>query len=159
MIRINEDLLRQVSQKANVSKRKRMNYNFHSDLADTFQRMLNCMEPETYCQPHKHRNPPKREVFIILKGSVVVVQFDNSGNIAEYILLSNNTGNYGVEIPPFTWHTIIALEPGSVVYECKDGPYDVLTDKDFANWAPEEGSDETTAFKKKLLNQMGLVSY
>jgi cupin fold WbuC family metalloprotein len=156
MILINDKLVSQVSQKAKASTRKRMNHNFHTDLADTFQRMLNCLEPETYCRPHMHANPPKREVFIILKGSAVVLQFDNRGNIIEYFHLNSAVGNYGVEIPPATWHTIIALEPDTVVYECKDGPYVALTDKDFASWAPEEGSAETAAYNRELLKKIGL---
>jgi cupin fold WbuC family metalloprotein len=156
MISITENLLKEVSQKARLSPRKRLNHNFHTDLADTFQRMLNCIEPGTYCKPHKHEDPPKREVFIILKGSAVVVQFDDSGNITEHIRLENRSGNYGVEIPPSTWHTIISLEPGTVVYECKDGPYSPLTDKDFATWAPEEYNPDCKVYNANVLKQLGL---
>jgi cupin fold WbuC family metalloprotein len=156
MILINEDLLKQVSVKAKQSKRRRMNHNFHTDLADTFQRMLNCLEPDTYCRPHMHNDPPKREVFVILKGTLVVVQYNDDGNIAQYIVLSKNNGNYGAEIPPATWHNIIALESDTVVYECKDGPYVAITDKDFASWSPEEGSANATEFNEKVLKKIGL---
>ena len=156
MIHINTDLLNTVIGKTKLSSRKRLNHNFHSSMEDTFQRMLNCLEPETYCQPHKHENPDKREVFIILKGSAVVIEFDNSGNIIDSIVLDPQKGNYGTEIAPATWHTIISLEPGTVVYEFKDGPYSPLNDKDFALWAPKEGDASTKKYNENLLIQLGL---
>jgi len=60
------ELLNEVIQKAKNSPRGRMNYNFHDDLVDPINRMLNAFEPGTYIQPHKHENPDKREVFILL---------------------------------------------------------------------------------------------
>jgi cupin fold WbuC family metalloprotein len=157
MIAINARLLEKVVDKAKASPRKRMNYNFHTDLADTFQRMLNCIEPGSYCRPHKHESPDKREVFIILKGTVVVIEFDNDGNIVEKIVLNNSTGQFGVEIPPSTWHSILALESGTVVYECKDGPYSPLNDKDFAPWSPEEGSEEVENYYNGLLEKIATL--
>jgi cupin fold WbuC family metalloprotein len=142
--------LAELSQKAVEAPRRRMNLNHHDDLADPINRMLNAFEPGTYVQPHKHENPDKREVFIILKGSMVVVFFDDLGNANEFVLLDRDKGNYAVEIAPGTWHTIIALETGSVVYEVKDGPYSPLDDKNFASWAPKEGMTECTAYLKKL---------
>jgi cupin fold WbuC family metalloprotein len=154
MIPINTELLDKVIGKAIVSPRKRMNYNFHTDLSDTFQRMLNCIEPGSYCRPHKHESPDKREVFIILKGTAAVIEFDNNGNIINKILLNNSTGQFGIEIQPSTWHSILALESGTVVYECKDGPYSPINDKDFARWAPEEGSAEAVKYYNDLLEKI-----
>jgi len=156
MIPINKELTNSVILKAQSSPRRRMNHNFHTDLNDTFQRMLNCLEPETYCRPHKHENPSKREVFIILSGTALVVQFDNEGKITESIVLNNSNGQFGVEIPPATWHTIIALESGTVVFECKDGPYSPANDKDFASWAPAEGDPESLNYTRRLLENIGL---
>ena len=65
-------------------------------------------------------------------------------------------GNYGVEIPPATYHTIVALEVGTVVYEVKDGPYDVTNDKGFATWAPQEGSSDGAEFLQLLLEKLGI---
>jgi cupin fold WbuC family metalloprotein len=141
---VSSELLDELSQRAINSPRNRMNYNFHDDLEDPINRMLNALEPGTYIQPHKHENPDKREVFIVLRGSLVVVFFDNSGNPTEFVLLDREKGNFAVEIPVGAWHTVIALEPGTVVYEFKDGPYFPISDKNFAEWAPKE-SDATRA--------------
>jgi cupin fold WbuC family metalloprotein len=147
---VSAKLLNELSQKANCSPRKRLNHNFHDDLADPINRMLNAFEPGTYVQPHKHENPDKREVFIILKGSLVVVFFDDSGNFLDFVLLDRDNGNYAVEIPAGMWHSVIALESGTVVYELKDGPYLPVNDKNFACWAPKEGDQACEEYLKRL---------
>lgn len=147
---VSPELLAGLSQKAKNSPRGRMNHNFHDDLADPINRMLNAFEPGTYIQPHRHENPDKREVFIVLRGSLVVVFFDNSGMPTDFVLLDRGKGNYAVEISVGVWHTIIALEPGTVVYEVKDGPYFPISDKNFAEWAPKEGDASCGEYLARL---------
>jgi len=154
MIIINDELITAVTIKAKTSPRLRMNYNFHPQLDDPLQRMLNCLEPGTYIQPHKHENPDKCEAFILLKGKLMVIEFDNDGCVTSHALLEAGTGTYGAEIAPRVYHCIIALEPGSVVYEVKNGPYSPLDDKNFASWAPKEGKDGCQAYLERLLTQL-----
>lgn len=158
MIVIDKTLTEKLAGEAAVLSRKRKNHNFHRDLSDPINRMMHAMEPETYVQPHKHENPDKREVFIILKGRVAVVEFSDSGEIREHVVLDPKTGHYGAEIHPRTWHTLIVLEKGTLVYEVKDGPYDPADDKCFAPWAPAEGEAGTEEYKKKLLDQLNCES-
>lgn len=150
---ITNELLSDLSHKAASLPRKRLNFNYHEDLADPINRMLNAFEPGTYIQPHKHENPDKREVFIILKGSLVTVIFDGSGNPLEFILLNHLNGNHGIEIPPGTWHTVFSLESGTVAYELKDGPYLQISDKNFAPWAPKEGHPDCAEYLRKLTHE------
>lgn len=153
---ITPQLLDELSQKAAVRPRRRLNHNFHDELSDPINRMLNALEPGTYVQPHKHENPDKREVFIVLRGSMVVVFFDDSGNVTEFVLLDPENGNYGVEVPVGAWHSLFALEPGTVIYEVKDGPYSPLDDKNFAPWAPREGEPESATYLKTLIERYRL---
>lgn len=139
MIRINNELINEVSSQARQSPRLRKNLNFHKEASATMQRMLNAMEPNTYIQPHKHENPDKTEVFFSLRGRLAVVTFMDDGAIADAVVLNPETGSFGVEVPPRTWHMIVSLDEGAVSYEVKDGPYDVAVDKCFAVWAPAEG--------------------
>lgn len=148
---VSPELLNELSQMASDSARLRFNYNFHDDLADPINRMLNAFEPGSYVQPHKH--PDKREVFIVLKGSLVIVFFDDSGNPEEFVLLDPEKGNLAVEIPVDSWHSIFALNPGSVVYEVKDGPYLQASDKIFADWSPQEGDPDCENYLEKLTDQ------
>jgi len=135
------------------SERLRKNYNYHESFDDPINRMLNAVEPGSYVQPHKHENPDKREVFLLLRGKMAVVFFDNEGNITEHVILDNEK-HFGVEIPPSVWHTIIALKPGTVVYEIKDGPYFPADDKNFANWAPREGDTECMDYMNEILKEL-----
>jgi len=150
---VSKELLDELSQKAADSSRKRINQNFHDDLADPINRMLNAFEPGTYLQPHKHEKPDKREVFIVLRGSLVVIFFDDTGSPSEFVLLDQLNGNHAVEIPVGAWHTLIALQSGSVVYEVKDGPYLPMNDKNFAIWAPKEGDSGCDKYLKTLTDQ------
>ncbi|MDR1154470.1 MAG: WbuC family cupin fold metalloprotein [Bacteroidales bacterium] len=154
MIVINDSFMKPVIDRASASPRKRMNYNFHPRLDDPLQRMLNCLQPGTYIQPHKHENPDKCEAFILLKGKVLVVEFNNDGQIASHALLEAGTGACGAEIAPRVFHCIIAMAPDSVVYEVKNGPYTPLDDKNFASWAPREGTEGCQAYMEQLMKQL-----
>lgn len=146
---ISRQIISEVSGQAQTSSRKRKNYNYHESYADPINRMLNAVEPGSYVQPHKHENPDKREVFILLKGKLAVFFFDDLGNVTKKIILDNNE-NFGVDIPSKIWHTIVALEPGTVVYEIKDGPYSPEDDKNFAKWAPKEGGESCEEYLRNL---------
>ncbi len=37
------------------------------------------------------------------------------------MVLSQESGNYGVDIPKNVWHKMESLESGGVVFECKEG--------------------------------------
>lgn len=154
MIRIDTELIDSVTAKARVAPRKRMNHNFHQTPDDLLNRMLNAMEPGTYVQPHKHESPDKREAFLILRGAILVIEFDNEGNITDHVILNPQKGVFGLEIQPRTYHTLICLEPGTVLYELKDGPYNVANDKQFAWWAPSEGSPESGSYMNGLLAKL-----
>jgi len=150
---ITNKTLSELSQKAALLPRKRLNLNFHDELADPMNRMLNAFEPGTYIQPHKHESPDKREVFIILHGSLFVAIFDESGKPTEFVLLDSKIGTYSLEIPPGCWHCVISLESGTVVYEIKDGPYLPISDKNFASWAPKEGDPNCDEYLARLTEQ------
>jgi cupin fold WbuC family metalloprotein len=156
MIRIDRHLTDKITEQAIVSPRKRKNYNFHRFPEDTLQRLLNAMEPGTYVHPHKHENPDKREAFLVLAGTLLVVEFDEMGNITDHIILNRELGNFGTEIAERTYHSIISLEKGSVAYEAKDGPYDPTDDKFFASWAPPENSPECASYISSILMKLNI---
>jgi cupin fold WbuC family metalloprotein len=156
LVKITTEEIKKLQLQARHSARKRMNLNFHEYAGDPLQRMLHAMRPGTYVQPHKHQNPDKREAFIILTGRVAVIEYDYTGNVVNHIVLDPKEGNYGAEIPPRTWHSLIALEENSVVYEVKDGPYLAIQDKNFAKWAPREGDKGCSTFLKNLCKLLNL---
>ena len=94
---INEQLLNEVTGQAQASPRLRMNYNFHQSLEDKCHRMLNAVEPGTVVPIHRH--PTKDESFVILRGKVRVTTHNDDGSIIEDVVLRQESGNYGVDIP------------------------------------------------------------
>ncbi len=118
---IDDQLLKEVSAQAKDSPRLRMNYNFHQSLDEKCHRFLNAVEPGTEVPIHKH--PSKDETFVLLRGKVRVTTHNDDGSILEDIILCPEEGKFGVNIPKGVWHTIEALEPGSVIFECKEGPF------------------------------------
>ncbi len=118
---INELLLEEVSAKAKDSPRLRMNYNFHQSLDEKCHRFLNAVEPGTVVPIHRH--PTKDETFIVLKGRVKVSTFNDEGEVLESVVLCQEDGIYGVDIPKNVWHTLESLDTGSVIFECKEGPF------------------------------------
>ena len=83
--------------------------------------MLNAVVPGTVVPIHRH--PMKDESFVILRGKVRVTTHNDDGSIIEDVVLSQESGNYGGDIPKNVWHMVEALELGSVVFECKEGPF------------------------------------
>lgn len=118
---IDKELLDKVSAQVKASPRLRMNYNFHQSLEDKCHRMLNAVEPGTVVPIH--RRPTKDESFVILRGKVRVTTHNDDGSIIEDVVLSQECGNYGVDIPKNVWHKLESLESGSVIFECKEGPF------------------------------------
>jgi len=156
MVYINSTLLDFLSEQAKRSARKRKNHNFHNCPSDTLQRMLNALEPETYIRPHKHEHPPKREAFIILRGKMVIIEFDEAGLVTGHLVADAGNGAFGAEVQAGVYHCIICLEPSTVYYELKDGPYDVSNDKVFAPWSPPEGDVGARSFINSLKIKLGL---
>lgn len=118
---IDKEFLDKVSAQAKASPRLRMNYNFHQSLEDKCHRMLNAVEPRTVVPIHRH--PTKDESFVIIRGKVRVTTHNDDGSIIEEVVLSQESGNYGVDVPKNVWHKLEALESGSVIFECKEGPF------------------------------------
>jgi cupin fold WbuC family metalloprotein len=150
--RLDNLLINRLCTEASASQRQRTAFNLHESTSDPVQRFLNVMQPGTYVRPHRHDDPAKWELTIILSGSLVILVTDKAGVVTERLELDAEGPVRGVELPAGTWHTSSALAPDTVILEIKRGPYDVKTDKDFATWAPPEGSPECVEFEFKIRN-------
>ena len=142
----NKAMLNELSLQAKNSPRLRSNRNVHSSLEDTVQRLFIAMEPGSYVRPHRHSESEKWEFFMMVRGKIAMLIFDEEGLITRRIELTPTTGQHGLEIPPNTWHTVVALETNTVFFEVKQGPYTPLAEKDLATWAPKEGLETSKAF-------------
>lgn len=154
MIIIDRNSLDRLSRAAAESPRRRKNLNLHADYADPCQRLFNALEPGTYIRPHRHVEPPKPECFLAVRGRFALLLFAGDGTLEKVLVLGDGSDALAAELPPGIWHSLVALEPGSIFFETKPGPYTPLSDKDFAPWAPDEGSPEAGAYLAKLLDQV-----
>lgn len=125
---IDETLLDEVTQQAKDNPRLRMNHNFHKSLDAKAQRLLNALEPGTLLPIHRH--PHTAETYLLLRGKVKVMYYNEQKEVTDSVVLDPVTGIYGVHIPRNQWHTLEVLESGSVIFEVKDGPYTPLEEKD-----------------------------
>lgn len=150
---IGNALLAEVSREAAASPRLRKNRNFHPANDFPCHRLLNAIEPGSYVAPHRHLDPCKDETMIVLRGRLGLVIFDAAGTVTQTAELapgSDHHGHLGVDIPHGSWHSVLALEPGTVFFEAKAGPYAPITPEERAPWAPAEGDAAATAYLEKL---------
>jgi cupin fold WbuC family metalloprotein len=118
---ITEELLNDITSKAKVSERLRTNYNFHPSPDSKSQRLLNALEPGTQIPIHKHDNTA--ETYILLRGSIRVDFYNTENQVTESATLDPKQGVFGLDIPAGQLHSLEVLEHGTVIFECKDGPY------------------------------------
>lgn len=144
---IDAALLEAVSAEARQSPRGRKNRNFHRDDRQPAHRLLNAIEPGSYIMPHRHLDPDKDETMVVLRGTLGLLTFDDAGTIVDAVKVCglDRGAPMGVDIPHGTWHTVFALEPGTVFLEAKAGPYLPLASGEKAPWAPAENDPNAAA--------------
>lgn len=69
---------------------------------------------------HRHRHMDQS--YVILRGKIRVMFYNDAGDITQDFILCNAEGNYGLNIPMNQWHCLEVLEPNSVLFEANDGP-------------------------------------
>lgn len=143
---IDNALLDTLIGKAKDAPRKRAHFNLHPELNDPVQRLCIAMEPGTYVRPHRHSDPETWEVLVILRGSLALNIFDEKGKVLERTVLKAGGPITVLEFPLNTWHAPVSLEPGTVVFEIKQGPYKPIAELNLAQWAPAEGTAESPIF-------------
>ena len=150
---IDKALLDTLSAQAAGSARRRKNFNFHAHESAPANRLLNAIEPDSYVQPHRHLDASKDETLVVLRGAVGLILFDDAGGVVDRKVLRSGGEAIGVDIPHATWHTFVGIDPGSVIFEAKAGPYAALSSAEKATWAPAEGDPAATSYLEQLRNQ------
>lgn len=131
-MKITQALLDSLTEQAKASPRLRMNYDLRNSSEDQSQRMLNAIEPGSPIPIHRHQK--SSETIVCLRGRLVLEFYDEFERICtERIELSPNGSVVAMNVPPCQWHTVKALESGSVIMEVKDGPYESQSPEDILN--------------------------
>lgn len=128
-MKITQALLDNLTEQAKASPRLRMNLDLRNSAEDQSQRMLNAIEPGSPLPIHRHRHTS--ETVVCLRGRLVWEFYDELERICtERIELSPNGQVVALNVPAGQWHTVKALESGSVILEMKEGAYEPLGDED-----------------------------
>lgn len=130
-MKIDKSLFDSVSDKAKQSPRLRMACDMRTSPHDQSQRMLNAIESGTELPVHRHRK--STETCIVLRGLAAEIFYDDNGNETERVLMKPGSDCCGVNIEVGRWHKIVSLEPGTVIFEAKDGAYEPLSPEDILN--------------------------
>ncbi|HZS05052.1 MAG TPA: WbuC family cupin fold metalloprotein [Blastocatellia bacterium] len=154
---IDDRLLDELLIRAAQSARKRAILRLHEGDWEHCHRMLNALKVGTYIRPHRHVSEHNSEGFIVLRGTLALLIFDDDGGVihAESRVLDAARGVFGMDVAPNIWHTLIALED-TVIYEVKGHPaggYVEESAKNFSPWSPAEGSEEAGIYSRELERQ------
>jgi len=138
------------------SSRRRQHFNVHGSHQEVCQRLFNAIGMDSYIRPHRHALDPKAECLVAVRGSMALIVFDEVGQVTDIVRLCTEcfngaaTTSVGLEIPPGRWHTVIAETPGAILFEVKAGPFDPARAKEWAPWAPEEGTVAANRYVAEL---------
>ena len=128
-MKITQAVLDKLTAEAKASPRLRMNLDLRNSDADQSQRMLNAIEPGSPLLIHRHQKTS--ETIVCLRGKLVEEFYDElERTCTESIELSPNGPVVALNIPAGQWHTVRALESGTVILEMKNGPYEPISDAD-----------------------------
>ena len=146
---IDSALIERVLLEAQASPRRRRNFNFHDSEQHPCQRLINAVLPDSYIQPHRHLDPSKEEMLVVLRGRLGLVFFDEAGGVTGRVVIAPGGPEVAVNIPVRSFHTAVAFEP-SVVFEAKAGPYVPHSRDEMAGFAPAEGSPDAAGYMARL---------
>ena len=137
-MKIDDILLDKLTAQAKESPRLRMNLDLRNSDADSSQRMLNAIEPGSVVPVHRHQKTS--ETMVVLRGRVVEEYYDDAGVLVESFVLgdchvadaprNDMPMACALNIPAGQWHTLRALESGTVILEMKDGAYEQIGEGD-----------------------------
>ena len=126
---INQAILDNLTEQAKASPRLRMNLDLRNSADDQSQRMLNAIEPGSPLPIHRHRHTS--ETVVCLRGRLIEEFYDDlERTCTDRIELSPNGPVVALNIPAGQWHTVQALESGTVIMEVKDGGYEPIGPED-----------------------------
>jgi len=128
-MKITQVMLNSLTEQAKASERLRMNLDLRDTDSDCSQRMLNAIEPGSKLPIHRHQKTS--ETMVCLRGKLLVEYYDElERRCIDSFVIEPSGVNVALNIPAGQWHTVHALESGTVILEMKNGAYEPLSDVD-----------------------------
>ena len=118
---LNKEVLDQLSKSASENPRLRASFDLRNTEKDHSQRMLNALQPGTILPIHRH--PSTAETLIMVRGSVCQQFYNENGEVTDTFVLKAGGECSALQIPAGQFHSLECLEPDTVIFEAKDGPY------------------------------------
>lgn len=126
---VDKIILDDLSARAKANPRLRQSMDLRNSPDDMSQRMLNAIEPGSPLPIHRHKHTS--ETVVCLRGRLVEEFYDELERICtDRIELYPGGPVALVNVPAGQWHTVKALESGTVILEMKDGPYEPIGPED-----------------------------
>ena len=153
VVKVDANDIEELKQKAKHNRRKRIRLCAHKGLDDSIHEMVIVHEKSCYIRPHKHIN--KTESFHIIEGSVVIILFDEDGQINKIIPMGDYASGrkFFYRLPPSHYHTLMIQSDVLVFHEITNGPFNP-DDTVWANWAPEETAEDKVSEYKAFLENL-----
>jgi cupin fold WbuC family metalloprotein len=85
---------------------------------------------------------------VVLQGAIGLLLMDDQGTVIQAERLEAGGDVPGIELQEGHFHTLVALTPGAVMFEIKQGPYVPTADKDFLAQFPAEGTPEAEVHER-----------
>ena len=127
-MRIDKNVLDELTLRASMSPRLRMNLDLRNSDTDGSQRMLNAIEPGSPLPIHRHTK--SSETVVCLRGHLREIYYNDKREVTDVIDLKPNSDCVALNIPIGQRHTVEVLEHGTVIMEVKDGKYEPLREED-----------------------------
>ena len=134
-------------QKAQKNSLKKYRYCLHQNMESTLHEMVIVTTKYDMKYPDKHMNTTESN--IILEGKLLVVFFEDDGEIKKtFVLDPNNLFYYRCEKNQY--HMTIPLTDVAVYIEIKEGPFDDNSNI-YPDWVPERNdADDVRAFNEDV---------
>ena len=123
IVKIDASDIAELKQKAKQNPRRRIRICVHSDIRDSIHEMLIVHSFGQYIQPHI--NLVSAKSFVVLDGEMVVVLFNNEGEISNYVQLgeSNGASAFLLRLDDPVFHTVVPISTTVTFLETVKGPH------------------------------------
>lgn len=128
--------------------RGRVRICLHRDEQDLLHEMVIALADHGYLRPH--RQVGRQKSYLILKGALRVLFFNEAGEVLRRLELDAETRPIA-RFDSGIWHTMTSMSEGTVYLETILGPFD-KTGTDWADWAPGRSPrPEIEAYMQRVL--------
>ena len=134
MVKVDSEYITYLKTLAQKDSSKKCTMCLHNDTRLHVHEMINVYPKGTYVRPHMH--PFKTETKIMIEGKLLLVIFDDTGEITDKFVMDKDD-IFTFRLDRGIIHTNIPLTD-IVFHEIIEGPFVGKDDNVFPEWAPEQ---------------------